>query len=85
MPSRLPDLLIDLEIARTEGNSRKVMAWIKHYASKLAYILWLTPSGQQFKLHWTGGSDAQEYSIIIYYYFEVELNSSKFSGFSSYL
>ena len=22
------------------------MAWIKHYASKLAYLLWLTPSGQ---------------------------------------
>ena len=24
----------------------KYMAWIKHYASKLAYLLWLTPSGQ---------------------------------------
>ena len=24
----------------------RYMAWIKHYASKLAYLLWLTPSGQ---------------------------------------
>ena len=24
----------------------RYMAWIKHYASKLAYLLWITPSGQ---------------------------------------
>ena len=26
--------------------NERYMAWIKHYASKLAYLLWLTPSGQ---------------------------------------
>ena len=41
---RLPDLLIDLEIARTEGNYRKVMA---KYANPLVLLLKPTESEQK--------------------------------------